>query len=216
MNSVRMFSVVLIVLLTGMTIGEQATAHPIGVVARQQWSWDDFWQKIVGRRRQDPPLGSRGRICVLTPVPTVNVPVPIIWREKPLLVWQGKADRVEVFDRQTEQLMSRRLVRIGHKQMEYTGEPLLPGRVYDVKFFSGTKSTIIEGQTAFKIMSPREQKQIAQRIAGLSTEERANFWMEQGLWDEAVAEIYTVVQPSEEILQLRRKFAVDLCEKLPL
>ena len=207
MIRVRIFSIVLGIILVGNTGGVGATE----VVANRQWSWDEFWLGIVGRRRQDPPLGSRGgTICLVTPVSTGKVGVPVIWREVPIVVWQGLAGRMEVYDQQTKELMGSRLLPIGRSQVAYVGKPLLPGRTYDLKLLSMSNASIPPEYSTFQMMSVAERKTIDRLLDRRSVEERTHFWVERENLNEAIAELYQA-EGSPEVREVRQQLQDGLC-----
>ncbi len=211
MIRIRIFSIVLGIILVG-SAGQVGAEE---MVVSRQWSWDEFWRGIVGRRRQDPPLGSRGgTICLVTPVSTGKVGVPVIWREVPIVVWQGVAGRVEVYDQQTKELMGSRLLPIGRSQVAYLGKPLLPGRVYELRLFATPKAAIPHEQSAFQMMSVAERKTIDRLLDGRSVQERAEFWVERENLNEAIAELYQA-EGSPELHEVRQQLQDGLCLDSP-
>jgi hypothetical protein len=218
----RVFFVTGCVVLLGCGMPVQA-GMPVDAQAQssQQWSWEDAWRRIVGRRQQDPPLGSRGSgLCLIAPVATGQNPVPVVWRQQPMLVWQGMAGRIEVYDEQTRELMGSRLAAIAANYAPYVGKPLVPGRTYEAQVFVTPKSQFVAAKVVFQMMTAADRQRIEPQLAALAdpaataeerVQRRVNFWMEQGLWEEAIAELYSVVQPSEALRQMRQQLVTKLC-----
>jgi Domain of Unknown Function (DUF928) len=199
-------------------------SEPMLAQANQRSPWEDIWRRIVGRREQDPPLGSRGMsICSVSPVLTRQVPLPVFWREKPLFVWQGKVGRVEVYDQETQEQMWKQLTPIVGQQIEYQGKPLQPGKRYELQIFATSASEQIQQRTPFQVivMQPQQREQISQDLAALEkkaestpialTMQRADYWMTNGLWEDAIAEIYQAKNPSTELQQIQREIALQTC-----
>ncbi len=222
MINVRVLGVMVCVVFLGCRLPVQAGMPSAAVAQSQpQWSWEDVWRRLVGRRQEDPPLGSRGGgLCLITPVATGQNPVPVVWRQQPMLVWQGMAGRMEVYDEQTRELMGSRLAPIAANQAPYTGKPLLPGRTYEAQLFITPKSQLVAAKVVFQMMAAAERQTVERQLVALAdpaltaeavVQRRVNFWMEQGLWDEAIAELYSVPQASEALRQMRQQLVTKLC-----
>ena len=189
----------------------------------QQSSWEDIWRRIIGRREQDPPLGSRGNVCLISPTLTRQVSLPILWRKKPLFVWQGQVGRVEVYDRETQELMWRQLTPVIGQQVEYQGKPLQAGKVYELQTFTAPRSQQAQRQIPFQITAEQQREQIDRDLTELEkrtdstpislTMQRADYWMANGLWEEAIAEIYQAKNPSTKLRQLQREITLQTCTR---
>lgn len=219
-NSRLFFLLTLITILFSSSV---SASNTIVAQSSQRSSWEDIWQRIVGRRKQDPPLGSRGDICLISPTLTRQVSLPVLWRKKPLFVWQGQVGRVEVYDKETQTLMWRQLTSVIGKQIEYQGKPLQVGKVYELWTFTAPTSQQAQRQIPFQIMAEKQREQIDQDLIELEkktgsipislTIQRADYWIATGLWEEAIAEIYQVKNPSTELRQLQREITLQTCAR---
>ncbi|NJR52536.1 MAG: DUF928 domain-containing protein [Leptolyngbyaceae cyanobacterium CSU_1_3] len=189
--------------------------------SKQRSSWEDVWRRIVGRREQDPPLGSRGSgLCLIAPTLTGQVPLPVLWRSQPLFVWQGDVKRIEVYD-QAQTLMWQQSIPAARQQIEYQGKPLQAGKTYELKLFTMPPSQRSQ-RTFFQIMETKQREQINQDLKKLAqkpgltpialTLQRADYWSVKGLWEEAIAELYQAKNPSTELQEIQRAIALQTCE----
>ncbi|KAM3100110.1 hypothetical protein ACKFKF_12990 [Phormidesmis sp. 146-12] len=197
-------------------------SEPMLAQTHQRSPWEEVWRRIVGRREQDPPLGSRGMgFCFISPVLTRQVPLPVIWREKPLFVWRGTVGRVEVYDQETQELMWSQLTPIAGQHIEYQGKPLQPGKTYELQIFAAPNSEQIQQRIPFQIMEPQQREQISQDLAALEkkadstsialTRQRADYWIANGLWEDAIAEVYQAKPLSTELQQVQQAIALQTC-----
>jgi hypothetical protein len=107
----------------------------------------------------------------------------------------------------------------------YSGEQTLePGKTYHwLLFLSGADENDYTSFTSFEVMSPEERDPIAADLQELTDQliaedtgeeaialERARYFADRKMWADALQETYSVADPSEELLQLRKTLPVQL------
>ena len=197
-------------LFLGLSLG---WSLPMQVAQAEQGSWMGIFKQIIGRRKEDPPLGSRGLVCLVSPVATRQQQVPVLWRKRPIVVWQHRIGRIEVYDHATQELMTRQLAPLFQNDVVYGGKPLLPGRTYDLKVFATAATPSLGAAASFQVMDEAQRRQVDRQLVGLSPRERVNFWMARGLWEEAIGEVYATQERSPEWMDIQRQLTAKLCGK---
>lgn len=183
--------------------------------------WDAI-SKLL--QRQEPPLGSRGNICAITPglLGEKNV----IWSDRPLFLWQGAVQRLDLrpyslYSKQ-DVLWSQTLTAVAQSAM-YTREALQPGQTYDWELVADSSDSRKERFT-FQVMDAQSRDLIATELtamekrlksAGATGEaialERANYFAQRGLWSDALQEVFSVKNPSADLTRTAQEIFAYLC-----
>jgi hypothetical protein len=158
--------------------------------------------------------GSRtsGGFCGIAPavLGTSNV----IWSDRPLFLWQGKVQNLELrpysFDVDSKDQSTLWSVVPTDQQASYPNEPLQAGQRYEwqATYFSPQTNEPIQWQHTFQVMEKAERDRIAQdlqsldmqlKIQNATAEEaalaRANYFAAKDLWSDALQQIYAVGYP---------------------
>lgn len=183
-------------------------------------SWDQIWQQIIRRREQERSRTSRGEIC---PVVPQFLNRRIIWRDRPVFVWQGNVESISVSDFAGHQQLIWQQEQIKNNNASvYVSQTLKPGTQYIWKAENGTQSI----QVIFQVMGQTERDRITAQINQLEIKsasenssfeekllQRVQFFLEQDLLLDAIQEIYHVSHPSKEIQALQKKIVELSCQK---
>ncbi|MUG93448.1 DUF928 domain-containing protein [Scytonema sp. UIC 10036] len=170
-------------------------------------------RKAVGRPLRDSSAPSS--VCMISPDALQGKPnIPrIVWSDRPLFLWQGNIQQVGLMKNRQTTLWVQKLVS-GKQFISYTGEPLQPGETYYWVVFEG--DTVI-GNTKFMVMEPQERQRITNKLKGLEQEQKAqgangeaialtkaNYFIQEELWADALQQAYSVEKPSTELLKIRQ------------
>jgi hypothetical protein len=185
----------------------------------QSPSW---WEKLLNptppqksRRR-----GSKGDICLVAPA-TLDSGQPMqVWGDKPLFVWQGLVERLEVTDAQG-QVAWKSEERLERQSVVYAGTPLESEQVYELTVYEGDTPTMFQ---RFQRVSVPEQTRIATELVQLQQEleqrgygaqelalARTNYFAEQGLWVDAFVELEAHRQGSKVLEQYQIDAQKSFC-----
>lgn len=177
------------------------------------------WETIVMMfKGKVPKLGSRG-VCPVNP--GILESVNIIWSDRPLFLWQGTDVPIEIrlyssFDpSQDQSILWRQVLRDAiststFQGIQYTGEALEAGKIYDWEIFS--PSTETKKRRSFRVMGLEERDRITSELKNLEAQlrtenatdeeiaiERSYYFAQQNLWSDALQEMYSVEKPSPEL-----------------
>ncbi|WP_414529439.1 hypothetical protein [Nodularia chucula] len=171
--------------------------------------------------KKEPPIeprngGSRpiSSVCMISPnVPRVHIKV---WSDRPLFIWQGYASTITV--RHPGSNIDLWIQPAANTQnITYTGEPLQPGQVY---------KWVVNGRqfVPFQVMDKEERDRISSELqniekqlqsTGANTEvialTKANYFAENNLWSDVLQQVYSVPEPSDELLAFREDILQKLC-----
>ena len=174
---------------------------------------ESIWKLLKTKQEQEPALSSRGNICEVSPglLGEVNV----IYNDRPLFLWQGKADNLEInlytpFNLEEEQkiLWSQR-VNSKTQYISYTGNPLEMGQIYDWE-------TIVNGSSSrkipFQIMEQSQREQISLELVQLETKlidsgvqkdeiilAKANYFAKRDLWSDAIQTLLSIQNSNDSL-----------------
>ena len=163
--------------------------------------------------------GSRGGpLCPLTPLDQATGIE--VWNDRPTFVWQGQLVRVELYRHNQDELIWSQDLTEDDRQVQYTGDPLKPGQTYNLMLFE----TVTDNfpfpavQVTFTVMNGEKRQQVSQALEQLNREleqqnaseemialVRFNYLAENQLWSDALAEAFSVENPTEELQELREK-----------
>lgn len=205
------------------SIISQTTTQP------QKSIWQAIWELF--KQRQEPSLASRQAICPITPglLESPNT----IWSDRPMFIWQGEVSQLTIYlydsfnsDREQQLLWSQTFTpqspvsKFHH--LAYTGKALQPGQSYDWETIIPSTS---RDRYTFQVMASRERDRISTELIALENKlktkrvsaeeialEKANYFAQQGLWSDALQQIYSTPSPSDDFISNAREILTDLCE----
>jgi hypothetical protein len=147
----------------------------------------------------------------------------VIWSDRPLFLWQGKVQNLELrpysFDVASKNQSTLWRIVPTDRQASYPKEPLQAGKRYEwqVTYLSPQTKEPIQWQHTFQVMEKAERNPIAQDLNALemqlktqnaTAEEialaKANYFADRDLWSDALQQIYAVGHPfsaGDEFLQ---------------
>lgn len=198
----------------------------------QQKKKRSTWEAVLTlfKKRKEPNLGSRG-VCPVSPglLESTN----IIWSDQPLFLWQGIDFPLEIrlynsFDPKQEQSILWRKVLttaspvVTFQSTQYTGQTLEPGKIYDWEIFNQSNKSKL--RRSFQVMGLEERIQIAEELKNLEDQlrtenatdeeialERSHYFAQRNLWSDALQEMYSVQQPSQELMMKVQELLSYLC-----
>ena len=199
--------------------------------------WQAIWELL--KRRPEPSLASRNSFCLITP--GLLEPPNTIWSDRPMLIWQGETPQLTIYlydsfdpDRDQQLLWSQTFspqspVSKFH-QLAYTGKALQPGESYDLEIIipnsDPEQSLSYDRQRhTFQVMASRERDRISTELLALENQlatkgineeeialEKANYFAKQGLWSDALQQIYSTPNPSDNFISNAREILTHLCQ----
>ncbi|WP_414621523.1 DUF928 domain-containing protein [Calothrix sp. CCY 0018] len=190
-----------------------------------------YWQRLkdIFRRKRRKPISRPLRgICLISPQPpelTENIPPTLVYDTKPLFLWKGDIKKIAVESPGSKEYLGTRIV-TGNQSVNYTGQPLEPGKTYRwLIFLSELESASPTRFVPFKIMEAPERNRITaelkrleilQKNKGANAEKiaftKAEYFIQKGLWSDALQQAYSVPNPSPELSQIIKDLPNQLCE----
>lgn len=199
-------------------------------------SWGDIWSKLSRRK---VPGGGRGpeevTICAITPgrLDSTKSGIQEIWSVQPLFLWDiqgGTVQQIELLHKESEQVFWSQKIPTGQTKVIYNGKPLQPGQSYTWRLSHSPTAEMTYYQ--FKVMGLQNQKRalITNELTKLSEQfnkkqvsvekialEKANYFVQQELWSDALREIYSVPNPSAELTKMIQKISsFDYCQSVTI
>lgn len=180
----------------------------------------NLYEDILNQlREQNNVGGTRGDICLAAP-PARLLDVPeAIWHANPLFIWQGgSAVRIELLE--GGKVLWTKNLTPNDRIAVYDGEPLQPGRQYTWGLYLSDSSETPDKVTSFSILPKEERDRIAVDLNQLQTSgdtpeqialKRANYFAKKRLWADALQEIYSVQNPSEQLKKLGEEITNYSC-----
>lgn len=172
--------------------------------------------RIPTEPRQPRNLGSRGgRVYAIAPSPLEGMDV--IWRDRPLLIWEGAIAQVEISDAESGELHWSQAVSAEDCHIAYAGEPLQPGRRYEWRLCDRDGSPVSGGVIQFQVLATQEQDRIATALAEQDTAlreksaaadtialDRANFFANRRLWADVLMETFALDEPQKSLAKAKQ------------
>ncbi|MBE9115842.1 hypothetical protein IQ249_08050 [Lusitaniella coriacea LEGE 07157] len=184
--------------------------------------WDRF-------RRRKVPGGSRGennekKTCTVTPGRLANidnreVTTSKVWGDRAFFLWQGSWSQIEVIDVRSGEVMWSQTLDPEQRSILYgeEGKSLQPDRAYEWRLVpAGTSQLQDIPWISFRMMGEDERNWIAVELAVIesgrvlasierltaedTTIARSGYFADRELWSDALRELYSVENPSEELL----------------
>jgi hypothetical protein len=172
-------------------------------------------ESLLSLLQRKPFLGgsrSGGSFCGITPA--VLGESNTIWSDRPLFLWQGKVQNLElrpyVFNVAYKNQATLWSIIPIKQQASYPNEPLQVGQRYEwqVTYLSPQTNEPIQWQRTFQVMEKAERDRIAQDLVSLESQlktqnatkeetalARANYFAAKDLWSDALQQIYAVGYP---------------------
>ena len=185
-------------------------------------------QSLVGlfKSPKNRLITRSGEVCPIAPG---QLGEQIIWSDRPLFIWQGNIPKSQIslysasvnFDyRQQEQLLWQQTVPANSQIVAYTGQKLTPGLTYDWELTTDDKSY----RPGFILMKQSAREAIAADLDALEKQLQANratpediaiakadYFLKQELWSDAIQQLYTVEKPSAHLLDKIEDIKKYLC-----
>lgn len=192
-------------------------------------SWGDIWKRLSRRK---VPGGGRGSkevtICAISPerLDSTKLGIQEIWSVQPLFLWNiqgGTVQQIELLNRESEQVFWSKKIPRGQTKVIYDGKPLQPGQSYLWRLSHSPSAGMTYYQ--FKVMGVQKRDLITNELTKLEEQlkkqrvpaekialEKANYFIQQELWSDALREIYSVPNPSPELTKMIQKVSSsDYC-----
>ena len=169
------------------------------------------------------PGGSRGfSICLISPDKIVNPNYGEVnnqenWSDRPLFTWQiqeGKVKKIEVYTEGNEKSLWSQEIPQGETSVIYDGkQPLEAGKSYKlrmtvlapVEIKIGSEFQIMDSEKRQKITDDLNVLEAKLKQKGANEEEiaieKANYFAKQELWSDVLGELYSVPNPSENLIE---------------
>lgn len=175
-------------------------------------------------------LITRGdELCLISPG---NIGEQIIYSDRPMFIWQGAIpdSTINLYSssanynyEQDEQLIWSQEVAANTQNISYQGKPLQPGFIYDWELIT-TDSTY---RSTFVVIKDINQNAIAQEIVAMSDRLKANgkeaeaiaiavadYLAQKQLWSDVLQQLYTVENPSANLVSKTEDIEQYLCESV--
>lgn len=194
---------------------------------RQQLSWQRIFQENDPPIPQKPgggrplPTANSRNLCGLTPDQSLKNQQ--VWSNRPLFVWQGEVERIEVREPlPSGEVLWKQAVTPNQRSISYGGEPLQPGRYNWIIFdrqnrpfvFQFTVMDAEQRQTIEKDLQQLEEKLNTRRTTAEERAlHRAQYFAQQQLWSDFWQEIFSVKNPSAALSEIVQTKTAELCRK---
>lgn len=193
--------------------------------------WEKAFEDLFNQSDEDPPVNMKdgttrsGSLCLVSPG-LIEVKGKI-WNTRPIFIWQGKLNRIEIRPAKSDQVLWTFDIQENEEIVDYTGEELEPGDTYYWRVFDSTSSadSFPTIRITFRIMDIKEHEAITQDLAKLdkdlkkegATKEaiafaRVKFFAERNLWSDALSEVFKVKKPSTELQNFRSNILQRFCQ----
>ncbi|MCX7592932.1 MAG: DUF928 domain-containing protein [Fischerella sp.] len=151
-------------------------------------------------------------LCMVSPdAPSEGI--RIVWSDRPFFIWQGNVKEIALLQQGNEQELWRQNV-LNTKHTTYTGTPLQPGQIYKWQVYPNTSSPTSPTFVSFQVMEAPQRNQITNELNKLEAQlkakgaaeetiaqKKANFFADKQLWSDFMQQVYSVKNPSPELLK---------------
>ena len=178
----------------------------------------NLYEDILNQLREENRIGVRGgNICAIAPPARLMGINSAIWHDRPLFIWQGAAQRIELLARGTEEVLWSKNLTANDTRAVYDGEPLPAGQRYQWRLYASDQEP---RETMFRTLPKEERDRISAELNQLQTQgataeeialQRANYFAKKRMWADALQEIYSVENPSDQLKQLGQEITTYLC-----
>jgi hypothetical protein len=190
------------------------------------------WTRILQALAQDNKpaeenkKGSSRGSCLLSPIALGNNKE--IWNDRPLFVWTGRVNRVELYQVGSKQLLWSHNVKPNQTKVLYDQEALKPGQTYEWRLIGFARPVT----TQFRVMDSQKRDRIKQELQRLDEQlqakqatpediamRRAQYFTEQRLWLDVLQESYSVENPSKALTdalkEMNKPHPLSICIPSP-
>ncbi|MBD2604809.1 hypothetical protein H6G81_09795 [Scytonema hofmannii FACHB-248] len=182
-------------------------------------------RKAVGR---DPGSSTPNSVCMISPDAPMDK-TRVVWNNRPLFLWQGNPLEVGLNKDRKTKLWTQKIAP-GQQFINYTGESLQPG----LKYFwvvwnkdSTTGEMQVTANIPFQVMETQQRDRITNELKSLENQykgangeaialTKADYFIQQELWADALQQAYSVEKPSAELLKTRKAILQQMkteCDK---
>jgi hypothetical protein len=197
--------------------------------------WSNISQILFSKKPPVKPRKGGGRpgmpeinkVCIISP--DVPSETRIIWSDRPLFAWQGKARKIQLTDLNNNNTVIFSENVENTQQYTYTGEQLQPGQTYKLDIFVGNGPAVL---VEFQIMESEQRDRITAELKTLENKlqakqsdpeaipavseaiavAKADYFTKLGLWSDVLQQAYSVQKPSPELDRMLKKLPTQLCK----
>ena len=222
------------------SIPSAAIAHPLTFPVAQASSPDATEPAAPGSDRSDdplediilllardePPLGSRSRLCPISP--GLMGETPIVWSDRPTFFWEGEAAQITLYDFNEQAELWSQPLSPGDRSATYAGTPLEPGKLYAWELsivdpmgqLTAARQLII-----FEVMSAARREPTEATLTELADTliaqgatnqaiaiEQARYFAAQGYWSDTLQILSSIETPSPEVSETLEAIANHVCQ----
>ncbi|MEM8614581.1 MAG: hypothetical protein AAGF93_21395 [Cyanobacteria bacterium P01_H01_bin.105] len=194
---------------------------------------NNLFRRLLDNDEDEPPLISRGELCLITPTPGGGE-IPAIWHEQPVIVFNpGIIEKIALRDETAYDPNDpyksfweyRPTPTTSH--VVYDGEPLQSERIYSVDIYLDADDESPTTFPIFQLLSEDSRQQIATELAlqttpknnnDLPTEDwtaiqQADYFIERGLRLDAIQALFNVDSPSPELATMQQQMIESVCSQ---
>ena len=191
--------------------------------------FNTVFRRLLDSDEDDPPLISRGDLCLITPA--AGEGIPAIWHEQPVIVFApGIIEKIALRDEAAYDPNDPYKSFWQHRpdptasHVIYDGEPLQSGRIYRLDIYLDADAKSPTEFPDFGLLSENSRQIINDELAAeelpkdmdLPVEElvavqRADYFIEQGLRLDAIQALFNVETPSPELAAIQQQMIEAAC-----
>jgi hypothetical protein len=192
-----------------------------------------WWSKVFA---QKPPVKTRAgtarparNICLAFPNlpydPASKEGILKLWNRQPMLIWQGDAQEIKVSQVVNDKALEKPIATLDLSRDSKRIQPTImfkAGQVYEwVAIPKRTKASGIRFQMVDESTAAAIEQDLAKLNQSLKAKrldpsqlaiERARFFADRDLWLDAMQELYSVANPSEDIQTTIVGFEKEICK----
>lgn len=186
--------------------------------------WTPILQALAqdNQPAEDSKKGSSRGSCLLSPITLGNNKE--IWNDRPLFVWTGRVNRVELYQVGSNKRLWSHEVKPNQNKVLYDAEELKPGQTYEWRIIGFSQPVT----TQFRVMDSQKRDRIQQELQRLDEQlnakqatpediarQRAQYFTQQRLWLDVLQETYSVENPSkaltDALAQMKKVAPLQIC-----
>lgn len=185
----------------------------------------NIFRRIFDQDEDDPPLISRGDICLIAPA-TPGAGTPAIWHDQPVMVFKpGSIERLALREEATNVVFWDYSPTVTTSHVIYDGAPLQSDQVYRLDVYLDADAPSPAIFPDFHLLSEDTRSLISQGLAIGTTPDdtdalpadwdaiqRAEYFVEQGLRLDAIQALFAVENPSAELVNTQRRIIASACD----
>jgi hypothetical protein len=180
----------------------------------------NLYEDILDQLREEKPdtlsttTRAGGSICLVAPSGTNQG----IWHDRPLFIWRGEAVQIELLAAGRQEVLWSKNLTANDTRAVYDGEPLQAGQRYQWRLYQSEQD--VEGPILFRILPKEERDRLSAELNQLQTQgataeeialQRANYFAKKRMWADALQEIYSVENPSDQLNKLGEEITSYFC-----